>query len=135
MINLLIPAITGLLDKVIPDKDEAGRLAFEIATLAEKQAHESVMAQVEVNKTEANHKSVFVAGWRPFIGWICGFSLAYHFIIQPLSIFILAIAFPDESINLPAFDISALTTILMGMLGLGGLRTYEKLKGVDSAKK
>jgi hypothetical protein len=132
MINLLgslIGPVTGLLDKVVEDKDQKNALAHEIATLAGKQAHEAAMAQVEVNKAEAQHKSIFVAGWRPFIGWSCGFAMAYHFIVAPLILFGVGI-YGAEIPELPAFDMDSLMTVLLGMLGLGGLRTYEKQKGL-----
>ncbi len=132
MINLLgslIGPVTGLLDKVVEDKDAKNALAHEIATLAEKQAHQAALAQVEVNKAEAQHKSVFVAGWRPFIGWTCGIALAYHFVIAPLILFGVGIV-GAEIPALPAFDMDSLMTVLLGMLGLGGLRTYEKQKGL-----
>ena len=129
MISALIGPVTGLLDKFIEDKDQKNALAHEIATLATKQAHEAAMAQVETNKEEAKHRSVFVAGWRPFIGWTCGVALAYHFVLHPIILFAVAItgvAIPD----LPAFDMESLMTVLLGMLGLGGLRTFEKTKGL-----
>lgn len=126
MVNLLIPAVTGLLNKFIPDADERQKLAHEIATMSQKMAHESALLQIEVNKEEAKHRSSFVAGWRPFIGWTCGLALAYHFILQPILTLILAIS--GITIDLPVFDMSSLMTVLMGMLGLGGLRTYEKVK-------
>lgn len=128
MINLLIPAVSGLLDKFIPDADEKAKLAFEISSLAEKQAHESAMAQIKVNQEEAKHKSTFVSGWRPFIGWTCGVALSYHFVIQPLLVFVLNAT--GQPVELPTFDMSSLMTVLMGMLGLGGLRTFEKVKKV-----
>jgi hypothetical protein len=126
MISLLIPAVTNLLDKFIPDADERQKLAHEIATMSQKMAHESAMIQVEVNKEEAKHRSSFVAGWRPFIGWTCGFALAYHFILHPMLTLVLTIS--GITVDLPEFDMSSLMTVLMGMLGLGGLRTYEKVK-------
>lgn len=132
MINLLgslIGPVTGLLDKVVEDKDQKNALAHEIATLAGKQAHEAAMAQVEVNKAEAQHKSIFVAGWRPFIGWTCGFALAYHFVLAEVIKFGVAL-YGAEIPELPAFDMDSLMTVLLGMLGLGGLRTYEKQKGL-----
>ena len=123
MLELLINPISSLLDKFIPDADEKAKLAHEIATMAEKQAHESAMAQVKVNEKEAQHRSIFIAGWRPFVGWTCGIALFYHFIVQPVLVF-----FMDKPA--PSFDMSTLSTILMGMLGLGGLRTFEKYKSV-----
>jgi uncharacterized membrane protein len=132
MINLLgslIGPVTGLLDKVVEDKDQKNALAHEIATLAGKQAHEAAMAQVEVNKAEAQHKSIFVAGWRPCVGWVCACAMAYHFILAPLILFGVGI-YGAEIPELPAFDMDSLMTVLLGMLGLGGLRTYEKQKGL-----
>lgn len=129
MIDLLITSVSTLLSKVIPDVNERQKLAHEIATMAQKQAHEIAIAQIEVNKVEAASDSVFKGGWRPFIGWICGISFAYHFVLQPLLMFILTyIGFPIP--DLPEFDMASLMTVLMGMLGLGGLRTFEKYKGV-----
>ena len=129
MIQALIGPVTGLLDKFIEDKDQKAKLAHEIATMAEKHAHEAAMAQVEVNKAEAGHRSIFVAGWRPFIGWTCGVAPAYHFVVAPLIIFGAGWAgapIPD----LPTFDMDSLLTVLLGMLGLGGMRTFEKAKGL-----
>ena len=83
---------------------------------------ELVKVQSEINKMEAQHRSVFVAGWRPFIGWICGLSLAYNFIIRDVIAWISPDAMP------PAIQMDQLITILLGMLGLGGLRTFEKIK-------
>ena len=116
----------------LPKEDQKNQLAHDIATMAEKHAHESNMAQVDVNKAEAQHRSIFVAGWRPFIGWVCGVALAYHFILYPIVVFILA-SFPTETFTidqLPKFDMDSLMTVLLGMLGLGGLRTFEKSKGL-----
>jgi hypothetical protein len=78
--------------------------------------------QNEVNKIEAQHRSVFVAGWRPFIGWVCGLALLYNFIIRDL------VAWVNPTVMPPALQMDQLITILLGMLGLGGLRTYEKIK-------
>jgi len=130
MIQALIGPVTGLLDKFVEDKDQKNALAHEIATLAEKQAHEAAIAQVEVNKAEAQHRSIFVAGWRPFVGWVCGLALAYHFVLAPIILFATAIA-GIEIPELPSFDMETLTTVLLGMLGLGGLRSFEKYKGVS----
>jgi phenylpyruvate tautomerase PptA (4-oxalocrotonate tautomerase family) len=129
MLELLISPVTQLLDKFIEDKDQKAKLAHEIATMAERHAHELAKGQIEVNKNEANHKSIFVAGWRPFIGWTCGLALLYHYLIQPIAVF--AVAVYGITIELPTFDMASLMTVLLGMLGLGGLRTFEKYKGVS----
>jgi hypothetical protein len=122
ILGSLIAPVTGLLDKFIEDKDQKSALAHEIATLAQKQAHESALAQLEVNKVEAAHKSLFVSGWRPAVGWSCCFALVYSTILAP----ILGIWF-----TVPPVDSSLLTTVLMGMLGLGAMRSAEKVKGVQ----
>ena len=129
MLQALIGPVTGLLDKFIEDKDQKNALAHEIATMSERHAQEIAMAQIEVNKAEAQSSSVFKGGWRPFIGWVCGFAFAYHFIIQPVLLFGVGVA----GIQLPAlpeFDMSQMMPVLLGMLGLGGLRTFEKQKGI-----
>lgn len=129
MLQALIGPVTGLLDKFIEDKDQKNALAHEIATMSERHAQEIAMAQIEVNKAEAQSSSVFKGGWRPFIGWVCGFAFAYHFILQPVLLFGVGVA----GIQLPAlpeFDMSQMMPVLLGMLGLGGLRTFEKQKGI-----
>jgi roadblock/LC7 domain-containing protein len=120
-LSALIGPVSAILDKVIPDKDLREKLSHEIATMADKQ----MSAQIEVNKVEAAHKSIFIAGWRPAIGWICGFALLYSTIISP----ILGIW-----VTVPEVDTSLLTTVLMGMLGLGTLRTVEKIQKVSREK-
>ena len=99
-------------------------------TMAQKHAHENAMAQIEVNKAEAASNSIFKGGWRPFIGWVCGIAFAYHFVLQPLLIFVMTyLGHPVP--ELPNFDMTSLMTVLGGLLGLGGLRTFEKYKGVS----
>jgi hypothetical protein len=133
MIEALIAPVAGLLDKFIPDADERNRLAHEIATMSERHAHELAKGQIEVNKISAAHKSMFVAGWRPFVGWTCGVALAWHFVGQPLAVFVIATA-GVETPPLPVFEMESLLTVLLGMLGLGSLRTYEKTKNVAREK-
>ena len=129
MIDKLIGPITGIVDKFVVDKDLKMKLQHELETAL----HSANLAQREVNKAEAAHKSIFVAGWRPFVGWVCGVALAYHFILAPLLQFGFALAGLDQ--ELPEFEFSQLSTVLMGMLGLGGLRTFEKMKGVSRESK
>ena len=129
MLQDLIGPVAGLLDKFIPDADQKQKLAHEIATMAQKQAHQNAMAQIQVNRAEAASNSIFKGGWRPFIGWTCGIAFAYHFVLQPLLIFILTYA-GHPIPPLPEFDMASLMTVLGGLLGLGGLRTFEKYKGI-----
>ena len=126
-IKELVGPVTGLVSEFIEDKDERNRLAHEIATLTEKQHHAEVMAQVEVNKTEAAHKSLFVAGWRPAIGWICGLGMLSNFIVVPMTNFGLALA--GSPIVVPLIELETMMPVLLGMLGLGGMRSFEKVKG------
>lgn len=127
MLTSLIEPVTGLLDKVIQDKDQKAKLAHEIATMGEKHAQQLALAQIEVNKAEAASGSFFKGGWRPFVGWVCAVAFAYHFVIQPLLIFIFSYA-GIEPPDLPEFQMNTLLTVLGGLLGIGGLRTYEKQK-------
>ena len=127
MITSLIEPVTGLLDKFIPDADQKAKLAHEIATMGEKHAQQLSLAQIEVNKAEASSGSFFQGGWRPFVGWVCAVAFAYHFVIQPLLIFIFSYA-GIEPPDLPEFEMNTLLTVLGGLLGIGGLRTYEKQK-------
>jgi hypothetical protein len=129
MIGKLIEPVTGLLDKFIEDKDQKAQLAHELATMADRHAQDLALAQIEVNKAEAASGSLFKGGWRPFIGWVCGGAFAYHFVLQPVIVFVLCWRWGDLP-PLPQFDMTSLMTVLMGMLGLGGLRTYEKKQGI-----
>jgi|TARA_R110000824_G_scaffold29530_1_gene98229 hypothetical protein len=129
MIDKLIGPVTSLLDKFIPDADTKVKLAHEIATMSQKYAQEIAKGQLEVNKVEAAHKSLFVAGWRPFIGWTCGLGMFGNFITIPFSNFVLALL--EYNIVIPLVPLETMMPVLMGMLGLGAMRTYEKKAGVS----
>ena len=121
--------LLGLLKGGEGRKSVAGGLAWEIREAIkgkELDPEKLIELQTKINLAEASHRTLFVAGWRPFIGWTCGLALAYHFILQPILSLILVIS--GITVDLPEFDMSSLMTVLMGMLGLGGLRTYEKVK-------
>ena len=126
LVSNLIGPVSGLLDKVIEDKDQKAKLAHEIATMSDNHAQQALMGQLEINKAEAASGSLFKGGWRPFIGWVCGVAFAYHFVLQPMMAFGLTAA--GYNIVLPEFDMTTLTTVLMGLLGLGGMRSFEKVK-------
>lgn len=85
--------------------------------------------QQAINLEEAKSENWFVASWRPFIGWVCGAAFAYHFVIQPLLAFTLAQM--GRTVTLPIFDMDALNTVLMGILGIGGMRSFDKMKGTS----
>ena len=124
-LTALIAPVTGLLDKFIEDKDQKNALAHEIATMSERHAQEALKGQLEINKVEAAHKSLFVAGWRPFIGWICGIGLLYNVLISQVL---------DIWFEVPEVDPSLLMPVMTGLLGLGAMRSYEKTKGVSREK-
>jgi hypothetical protein len=128
ILTSLIQPVTKLLDKVIPDADTKMQIAREIAVMADTHAHQLAEAQIEVNKTEAQSKDLFVAGWRPAVGWTCCLGMAGNFLVIPMANFALALS--SSSIVIPLIDLSTMLPVLMGMLGLGTLRTYEKTKGV-----
>ena len=115
VVGTIIDKVADRIDDFTFDKQEKAELIQEINK-----------AQLEVNKVESGHTSIFVAGWRPFVGWTCGIALCYHFVIQPFLVFLLY-SFGYQ-VDLPVFNMQTLTTVLMGMLGLGGLRSYEKVK-------
>jgi|TARA_B100001989_G_scaffold249402_1_gene224643 hypothetical protein len=122
----MLKILLGLLGKNQSGKSPLGGLALDIREAIkgkELDPQRLIELQSEINKLEAQHRSTFVAGWRPFIGWICGFALAYNFIIRDLAIW----AFGIESVPAP-LQMEHLMTVLLGMLGLGGMRTFEKLK-------
>lgn len=125
--------LNSILSRVLPAEkiSEADRLKLSqdlTMALLEKD-NQQVMAQLLINQEEAKHDSIFVAGWRPFIGWVCGSAFAYTFIIQPMAVFVI-VSTKWAAPPLPTLDMAPMLTVLGGMLGLGALRTYEKTKGV-----
>ena len=127
MIDQLIGPVTGLLDKFIEDKDQKARLAHDVATMAQKHAQELAKGQIEINKTEAQHRSVWVAGWRPAIGWSCAAGFFYTFLGYPILTWLGGIVGFSE---LPQINTDILLELTFAMLGMAGLRTFEKMKGV-----
>lgn len=127
-IGEIATAVKGVVDKFLPDKSEEqkNKLALELAQLQFDQVITS--AQIDTNKAEAGNASVFVAGWRPFVGWVCGSAFAWTFILAPFISYAAKLA--GNTVELPTLDLSQLSPVLMGMLGLGAMRTYEKTKGV-----
>jgi hypothetical protein len=129
LLGKLVDPVSDILDKVVEDKDQKARLAHEIATMAERHAQELARGQIEINKEEAKSRNIFIAGWRPFVGWTCGLALFWHFLGLPVTLFITG-WFNLQHPPLPEFDMQSLMTVLLGMLGLGGMRTFEKFKGI-----
>jgi hypothetical protein len=129
--------ITALLDiggkvieRIFPDPTQAAQAKLELYKLQQSGELAQITGQMEINKTEAANASVFVSGARPFIMWICGFGLAMQFIVSPLLTW--GAALLGKTIVLPPLDMGTLLTLLLGLLGLSGMRTFEKLNGVAS---
>lgn len=120
-----IEAVGNVLDKLFTSDDEKLSRQEALARLAQQPA----LAQIELNKIEAAHRSVFVAGWRPFIGWVCGLGLAWAFIGHPLFEWIVAVWLPARGIVAPVLITDHMVELVIAMLGLGGLRTFEKIAG------
>jgi hypothetical protein len=134
MWQALIPAVVSVIDKVLPDPQQAAEAkmrALELAQRGELAALDAdvrmALGQMEVNRAEAQ-TDLFRGGWRPATGWCCVAGLAYQFILQPVLPWVVAL-FGTEVPPLPAIDNETLLVLLTGMLGLGGLRTFERVKG------
>lgn len=129
----LISPVKDIISEVVVDKDKARELNIRLQELADKadeRYHEELMGQIEVNKEEAKHSSVFVAGWRPFIGWVGGVGLGYNFILAPF----VELVFRNYGYvgEMPQPDTGQLMTLLLAMLGVGAMRSYDKMKGTET---
>jgi hypothetical protein len=122
MLDKLIGPVTGLLDKFIEDKDQKALLAHEVATMAENHAQNIALAQIELNTQDAKG-NWFQSSWRPLCGHVCVLGLAVNFLISPIA--------AGFGVTVPQADMSVMMPVLMGMLGLAGMRTYEKKSGVQ----
>ena len=121
MLDLLTGPVTGLLDKFIPDADEKAKLAHEIATMSEKHAQQIALEQIEVLKLDAKG-NWFQSSWRPLAGYTCVLGLMVNFLIAPIA--------AGFGVEIPQADAGVMMPLLLGMLGLGGARSYERVKGV-----
>ena len=121
IVSALIEPVSNLLDKWIPDATEKQKIAFELSTLSERHAQELAIAQIELNKAEARG-NWFQSSWRPATGWVCVLGFAVNFLISPLA--------AGFGVNIPQADTSVMMPVLMGMLGLGAMRSTERIKGV-----
>tara|TARA_R110000796_G_scaffold142821_1_gene259356 strand:- start:493 stop:897 length:405 start_codon:yes stop_codon:yes gene_type:complete len=130
LISAILPSVMEVAGRFLPE-DKEKRAAAEREIEAQLTTHlaQIDLAQLDINKTEAAHRSVFVSGWRPAIGWMCGGAMGLNFIVFPIASFVLAQT--GQLVELPNLDMAQMMPVLMGLLGLGGLRTVEKLKQVS----
>ena len=125
MIDKLIGPVSGILDKVIPDKDQAAKLAHEMATMADKHSQELALAQLEILKADAQG-NWFQSSWRPLIGWMGGIGLGVNYMVAQFAL--------GFGVIIPQADMSVMMPLLLGMLGMAGARSFDKSKGTDSKK-
>ena len=123
MISDVISLVSTVIQRVVPDKNAQAEALNKLATLQANGELQLMLGQQEINKVEAGHRSVWVAGWRPAIGWTCALALCNNWIVFPY-----LISFGVEVVRL---DTSEMWPVIAGLLGLGGMRTYEKFKGVS----
>ena len=122
MWQLLIPAVSSILDKVFPDKTEADKAKARLLELQMNGELQQIVGQIEINKTEAANSNLFVSGWRPSVGWVCSAALAYEYLVRPLLTTFGVVAAPIE--------VDTLNALLFALLGIAGLRSIDKIKGV-----
>ena len=126
LLGSLVEPVTGLLDKFIEDKDQKAKIAFNLSTMAERHAQELALAQIKVNQEEAKG-NWFQSSWRPLIGWICGLSLAINYLISPIC--------AGFGILIPQADMAVMMPLLLGMLGIAGMRSVDKAFKTDTKGK
>ena len=135
MLAMLIPLLGPIFDKLvglIPDPAAAAKAKAEAMAMMIDAAQRADAAQMEVNKVEAASGSLFIAGWRPFVGWVCAVGVAWNWIGLPVGVFIAALV--EHNLDLRPADLSEMLPLLLGLLGMGGLRTFEKVQGVARAE-
>jgi len=134
MVLPLIPILgfaTTLIERLIPDKQAQAKAKLELIKLEQEGELSKIQGQLQINMKEAQSSSIFVAGWRPFVGWTCGSAFAYNFVLQPFLIFGFTMSGYPVPI-LPSLDMGILLAVLGGMLGIGSMRSFDKLKGTDT---
>ena len=128
MIQAILPIVSTVLDKLIPDNNAKEKAKAEIEKALIDNAAKINLTQAETNKIEASHRSVFVSGWRPFLGWCSGLGFAWVFVVSPVAQWVLALQ--GITLVLPQLQTDVLMELTLAMLGLAGLRTWEKSKGL-----
>jgi len=118
-VDSVFNGVTNILDEVITSKEEKALIQIRMNTL-----------QTETNNKNAENPSLFVSGWRPFIGWICGLGLGFNFVVRPIMNYVLLVFYPLVHV-MESLDVSVLLSLITGMLGFAGLRTFEKVKNKE----
>lgn len=126
--NVVAEVIGKVIDRVWPDESKKAEALLEFEKFRETGQLQLMLAQIEVNKAEAAHPDRFVSGWRPAVGWVCAAAFGWHYIGAPFLEWAAALA--GNATAVPEVELGDLFTLMLGLLGLGGLRTYEKSKGV-----
>lgn len=133
MWNLLLPTVTPIIDKLvnlIPNSNDRAKAKEEFEKQLMEAVNNAAHDQTEINKIEAASTSIFVAGWRPAVGWVCVLGLGYSYLIYPFLLWY-STAYGQDLHNLPKLETDGLYQLVLAMLGLGTLRTFEKVKGVN----
>ena len=129
-VSALLDIGSKVMDRLWPDPAQAAAAKLELFKLQQSGELSMIAGQMEINKVEASNPSVFVSGWRPAIGWICGLGFAVQFVVGPLAEW--GSALYGHPVKFPNMDTGTMMPLLFGMLGLGGMRTVEKIQGVAS---
>ncbi len=127
-ITAIVTVGSQLITRLFPDPAQAAAANLELTKMQMSGELAQITGQLDINKVEAASTSVFVSGWRPFVGWVCGFGLGYVAIVEPIARFIATMG--GYTGNFPVIDTTITMQVLLGMLGMGGLRTLDKIKGV-----
>lgn len=134
IITTLLPLLGNVLEKVIPNPAEREKAKAELSLrLLEQETQllklftENDKAQLEINKEEVKSGSLFVAGWRPYVGWVCGIGMTWAYVLKPIADWVLAVI--GSTAEPPNVNVAELLNLLLALLGMGALRSYEKLKG------
>jgi hypothetical protein len=133
IIGDIVGAVKDLVSEVVVDKDKKNELNVRLQELADKaddRLHQQLMGQIDVNKVEAAHPSIFVAGWRPAVGWISAIGLGWQFVLSPFAETIAR--WSGWTGTMPTVDTESLMMLVLGMLGIGAQRSFEKFKGVET---
>ena len=128
ILSAILPVAETVIDRLVPDKNAKSKAMREMEKALVDAHAKGMLGQLEINKVEAGHRSIFGAGGRPMCGWICAAALGFHFIVAPVVQWAGTIG--GWHLPIPEFDMSSLMTILLGMLGIGGMRSFEKFKGI-----